>query len=424
MTHSVSRRRALLAFALGLACFCYAFVQRVMPSVIIDELVSDLAVGGAALGLLSGAYFYAYASMQIPVGMLIDRYGPRRLLSLAMLVCVIASAWMASSESLYGAVFARALIGAAVAFGFVGTLAIVARYFAPGRFALMGGVLQSAGMLGAVLGQAPLRLLVEQFGWRGTLWGLAAFAAVLAVLLWCFLPAGHQQIKPSVDEPRPSVRGDLRKVFAKRQNWYGAGLGFGLAAPMLAFSGLWAVPWLEQTYGFTTATAASLASLNFVGNAVGAPLLGWWSDHIARRKPVLIFGAFTGLICTLLTIYVEHWTKAELALLFFASGLAAAAIPTTFAALRELNPPAVAGTTLGLVNMFVVGSGAVLQPLIGTLLDSAAEPSVSSTIAYSASNYNTAFVTIVLANAVAFACALSIRESNCQNTTLTLDQTT
>ncbi len=417
MTVPLSPRRALLAYGLGLSFFCYAFVLRVLPSVMTAELARDLAAGGAALGLLSGAYFYAYASMQIPVGLLVDRYGPRRLLSLAMLVCACGSAWMASSDTLHSALLARGLIGAAVAFGFVGTLAIIARYFPPRRFALLAGLVQSAGMLGAVLGQAPLRLLVEHMAWRGTLWALAAVAALLAAVLWLYLPA--QAVKTTTLEHKNSALSSLKDVLAIRDNWLAAGLGFGLAASMLAFAGLWAVPWLEQVYALSTAKAASIASLTFIGNAVGSPLAGWWSDRMGRRKPVLLLGAVAGLVGTSATVYGSQWSVLSLQVLFFVSGFAAAVIPTAFAAVRELNEPRVAGTTLGLVNMFVVGSAAVLQPLVGILLDNSTE-STAVTATYSAANYHWALSTVVLANALALLCALLIKESNCQNATKSL----
>lgn len=383
----------------------------------IDELQRDFAVSGTALGLLSGAYFYTYAAVQVPVGMLIDRFGARRLLSLAMLVCVFASAWMAVSASLQSASLARALIGAAVAFGFVGTLSIIARFFPANHFALMAGILQSAGMLGAVLGQAPLRLMVEQLEWRGTLWVLSLVAFILAALLWTCLPRHNNQPNGSKSPVSNPFRG-LGDVIKRRQNWLGAGLGFGLASTMLAFAGLWAVPWLEQVYGYTTASAAFLASLNFIGVAVGSPLLGWWSDRLGKRKPVLLTGAVAGFSCTLALVYGGPWSTPILATLIFTSGLAAAAIPLTFATMRELNPHAQAGTALGLTNMFVVGSGAILQPLIGALLDQRSPLLSDSTkTAFQASDFQWAFYALLAANGLALICTLLIRESNCKNLT-------
>ena len=121
---SISRSQAIVAFALGTLFFGYAFVQRVSPSVMTDELMREFAVGGAALGSLSAFYFYAYASIQLPVGMLTDHFGPRKLMSFAAALCALASVGFAFSDSVFTASLGRALIGGTVAFGFVGTLAI------------------------------------------------------------------------------------------------------------------------------------------------------------------------------------------------------------------------------------------------------------------------------------------------------------
>ena len=135
---TVTPRRAKIAFALGTLFFGYAFIQRVSPSVMTSELMRDFSVGGAALGSLSAFYFYAYASIQLPVGMLTDRYGPRKLMSFAAGFCALASLGFALSDSLLTASIGRALIGGTVAFGFVGTLAIAGYWFKPAQYAMLG----------------------------------------------------------------------------------------------------------------------------------------------------------------------------------------------------------------------------------------------------------------------------------------------
>lgn len=175
-TSSVSRRQAIIAFGLGTLFFGYAFVQRVSPSVMTVELMRDFAVGGAALGSLSAFYFYAYASIQLPVGMLTDHFGPRKLMSFAAALCALASLGFALSDSVLTASIGRALIGGTVAFGFVGTLAIAGYWFKPTQYALLAGLLQTMGMSGAIFGQAPLRQMVESIGWRDTINLLALVA--------------------------------------------------------------------------------------------------------------------------------------------------------------------------------------------------------------------------------------------------------
>lgn len=168
--------------------FSYAFIQRVAPSVVTDELMRDFSVGAASLGILSGAYFYTYAALQLPVGLLTDRYGPRKLMAGAAIVCALASLGFANSETLLVASFYRALIGGAVAFGFVGTLSIITQFFSPGRFALLAGLVQSMGMIGAIAGQAPLRVLVESRGWQETFLWLSLVGIALGILLFIIVP--------------------------------------------------------------------------------------------------------------------------------------------------------------------------------------------------------------------------------------------
>jgi len=253
---TVSTRQAAIAFALGTLFFGYAFVQRVSPSVMTAELMRDFAVGGAALGSLSAFYFYAYASIQLPVGMLTDHFGPRKLMSFAAALCALASVGFALSDSVLTASPGRALIGGTVAFGFVGTLAIAGYWFKPSQYALLAGLLQTVGMSGAIFGQAPLRQLVESIGWRDTINLLALVALVLAILLFKLVPMRSSEQKQRT--PGVSVLQSLKAVATNLQTWICSLIGFGMAATMLAFGGLWGVPWLNSVHGYTTSEAAGI----------------------------------------------------------------------------------------------------------------------------------------------------------------------
>ena len=222
--------RAVLAFSLGCTFFAYAFVQRVAPSVMVDELMRDFAVGGALLGNLSAFYFYAYAGIQIPVGIMMDRFGPRRLLTFTLLLCVVGSALFAFSDTLTSASIARAIIGGSVAFGFVGTMTIAAQQFSPQRFALCVGILQGIGMVGAVLGQAPYRVLLDVTGWREALLWTGGAAAVLALAIWITVRDGERHTTGGGARLLDGIRFALRN----RETWLNAVVGLSLTAPMLA----------------------------------------------------------------------------------------------------------------------------------------------------------------------------------------------
>ena len=174
----------MLGWLAGAVFFFYAWILRVAPSVMVEELMRDFSVGAAVLGHLSAAYFYGYAGMQIPIGILLDRFGPRRLMTVAAFVCAAGCVLFATGETLTAATAGRILIGASAAFSLVGAMAIAGQWFAPARFALLSGLAMAAGMAGGVFGQAPLRLAVEASDWRTTMMILAAAGAALGVFIW------------------------------------------------------------------------------------------------------------------------------------------------------------------------------------------------------------------------------------------------
>ena len=377
------------------------------------ELMRDFSVGATALGSLSAFYFYAYASIQLPVGMLTDRFGPRKLMSGAAALCAIATVGFAMSDSMLLASISRALIGATVAFGFVGTLAIAGYWFKPGQFATLAGIVQAVGMCGGIFGQAPLRYVVETFGWRGMMLILALVAIVLSVLLYFLVPRRSDAQRKVTVHTR--VMDGLKQVAANPQTWICALIGFGLASIMLGFGGLWAVPWLTNVHGYSTTQAAGIASMIFVSWALFSPAVGWASDRIGRRNPIMIIGATVCLLAFSAVVFATPDSTAVLVTLIFITGLGGCTMTICFTAVKEHNSPDCSSTALGLMNMFVVGSGAVMQPLIGWLLDSNWEGvMVEGARVYTPEAYTFAFTSLLVVTAVALAGTLLLRETGCK----------
>ncbi len=400
----------LLGWASGALFFFYAWILRVSPSVMIDEMMRDLAVGGAVIGNLSALYFYGYAGMQVPVGMLIDRFGPRRLMTAAALVCSVGCIIFALSSGITGVAVGRFVIGAAAAFSFVGAVAVAALWFPAQYFALFSGLAMMMGLLGGILGQAPFRLVVEALDWRGAILALAGGGVLIAVACWATV-----RDRPHETPERGSVFAGLGQVVRNRQTWLIAIAGLGTTGPILGFSGLWGVPYFVTTLGIDRAAAASITSMMFVGWAVGAPLIGWASDRIGRRRLPLIGGLAICLMSMVAILYIPGLSVATLMLLCFLCGFGGSAQIAGFAATRESNPPALSATAIGLVNGTVTGAGALFQPLLGWLLDlNWKGEMLGGARIYDAAAYQFALSAIVVGCLIGFFCAIAMRETYCR----------
>lgn len=374
----------------------------------------DFAIGGAGIGILSGLYFYTYALIQLPVGLLVDRVGARKLMSIALIVCALCCFGFAQSESLLTASISRALIGASVAFAFVGTLSIASLFFPASRFAMLAGILLAVGMCGAIAGQAPLRLLMDDVGWRNTFKVLGVIAFVLAVFIYIAVPKRPEQVA-TVAKPE-SIWVGLAAVLINRQSWLCATVGFGMSATMLSFAGLWAVPWLSSTHDLDKAEAASIASAMFVGWAIGSPVMGWLSDAIGRRKPVLITGALVALATLIIIVHVDIQHPGALALLFLVNGLGCCSMVVCFGLVREWNQSKNTASAVGFTNMWIVASGAVMQPLIGWLLDRQWGGDMTDNVrVYSADAYQIALSSLIFLAVLALIAAILVKETYCHS---------
>jgi MFS family permease len=399
--------RAFAAWAVAALFFFYAFVQRVSPSVMVEELMRDFAVGAAVLGNLAAFYFYAYAGLQIPVGVLMDRIGPRRLTTAAAILCGAGSVVFAVADGVGIASLGRFLIGAGAAFSWVGALTIITQGFPPRRFALLGGLTQAAGMAGAVFGQAPVAAGVEAVGWQPTVAAIGALGLVLALALWLIV-----RDRPHHATAAIGVGEGVRRVAGNPQTWINALFGLTMTGPMLAFAGLWGVPWLTTIHRFERPAAAATLSFMFIGWAFGAPLLGWLSDRVARRKPIMIGGAVLAGVSLAVLLYLPSLTPAAMSTLLFAHGVGASCMVLAFACAREHNPAGLSASAYGFINTAVVGSGALFQPFLGVLLDLQWDGALAAGARlYSEQAYGYAFAVLPLGCMVGVLAAVAGRET-------------
>ncbi|MEW6488973.1 MAG: MFS transporter [Thermodesulfobacteriota bacterium] len=417
-------RLAWTVWGLGAALYLIGFYQRVAPAVMTVELTRDFALSAAALGNLSAFYFYTYVAMQVPTGILADRWGPRRLLAAGAALAGAGSAVFALAGNLAWASAGRLLVGGAVAVAFVGMLKLASRWFAPRQFALATGMALFCGIVGAVFAGVPLRLLVTALGWRPVMLASGLAALGVAVAIWIVVrddPAerGYASHGPLLaggsGAAAHGILAGIREVFRYRNTWLLTLAPGGVVGCVLTFSGLWGIPFLTTHYGLSPTQAAALTSALLVAWAVGGPLLGFASDRWGRRKPLYVGGCAAVLACWALVVLIPGLPLPLLVAVLLAAGLASGGMIIGFAFAKESVPPHLAGTVSGVVNMGVMTGPMVLQPAVGWVLDRLWDGAlVNGVRVYPWTAYRAGFALMLAWAALAFVLILLTRETRCE----------
>ena len=407
-----------LICSLGAIYYCYEYLLRISPSVMTQELMRLYDLTATQVGVFSAYYYHAYVPMQIIVGLLMDRYGPRRLLTMACLFCAFGTFLFASGYSLAVAEVGRFLVGFGSAFAFVGALKLATIWLPPNRFALISGMIMFLGMVGAMIGDIFLRTLIDQLGWQLTIYASAALGVILTGILWSIV-----RDTKSVGSERqvqllnfPELFSGLRKALKNPQIWLNGLVGLLLYLSLSAFAELWGIQYLEQAHGFSKTEAASANALIFLGWAVGSLFFGWLSDFLKLRSlPILLASIFSVLVVSII-LYVPGLSFMQLSVLLFAFGVFSSVQILVFAIACEAESFKLAGTVIALTNTIVMIGGNVFQPVIGKLLDMEWSGTMADGIrVYSPEAYQFALSVLPIGIAIAVFILFFIRETHAKS---------
>lgn len=406
---------AWLICGLGAIYYCYEYFLRITPSVITPELMRTYDLTGAQVGSLSAFYYHAYMPMQILVGLFMDRFGPRRLLTIACMLCAVGTYMFAGNFSLSVAEAGRFLVGFGSAFAFVGALKLATIWLPPNRFALVSGSITCLGMLGAMAGDIVLRALIDAIGWQTTIYLSAVVGVMLAVVLWMIIrdsSQSHFQPQLHVVKTKDLFVG-LWSALKNRQIWLVGLVGFLLYLSLSAFGEMWGIPYLEQAHGLTKTQAATVNSMIFFGWAVGGPFWGWFSDYIERRRMPMIVGSIAALFLACWLVFVPGISLNATYILLFAFGFMTSVEVLVFAICREASSAKITGTAVAMTNMLVMVGGNIFQPVMGKLLDSKwTGTMVEGARVYSPEAYQFAMSVLPIGMLLAIIIAFFIRETN------------
>ena len=408
----------------GATFYLMGFFQRVAPAVMTAELMQEFNLNATALGNLSAFYFYSYASMQIPTGILADRWGPRRLLTAGAYVAAAGALLFAMAPTIFWAYLGRFLIGGAVAVAFVGSLKLAGEWFPARYFAMVSGAALFFGIVGAVFAGTPLRILVMAFGWRNTMLVSAALTFVICAGVWLVV-RDHPREKgytgytdPAAGTKASSRQGILSgilEVLRYPNTWLLFVIPGGLVGCVLTFGGLWGVPYLSTHHNLPATEAAALNSALLVAWAIGGPIFGGLSDRIGRRKPLYFLGCTLAVIGWTIILFIPGLSLPLLAILLVMTGFASGCMIISFAFAKESVPAHLSGTVNGVINMGVISGPTLLQPAVGWMLDRNWAGGLHQGIRiYDLSAYRAGFLLMLVWALLSLALLFFTRETRCR----------
>lgn len=355
-----------LMWLFPLMFFAYQFVLRLWPGLMMQPIMEQFSIDASHFGMLAAFYYYGYAGMQIPVAMLLDRYGARRILFLFALLCGVSALAFTYTQNFYVAVASRFFIGAGSAVGFLGVSKVVSEWFPKEQYARMIGLSFTFGLMGAIYGGKPVHACIEAYGWQGVAFTLSMVAFAIGLGAYAILRSPSQGI---MDEQNPliSING-LSGVLTSPAMWFLAIGNLLMVGSLEGFADVWGVPYLMEAYGLNKGDAAGLVSCIFFGMLVGGPLLAWFASrwgnyHVIVASGVGLAAAFVWLLSQ------QTYHSYAMVSLFFAVGVLCCYQVIVFAAGADWVSPSQLGITIAFLNCINMLGGSFFHTIIGKIMD-------------------------------------------------------
>jgi len=306
----------------------------------------------------------------IPLGITMDKFGPRLLLTIAGFICGIACFIFAMTTNIYVAGLARFMIGMGAACGFLGTIKLGTLWFPPHKIGNVIALTMVFGTAGATLGGPPLSYLTDVLGWQSSLQVLGLVGIIIGAVIFIFVrntPSGD--MPPRTYEKGEQALGGFKRVVSSPQAWLISGFSMLMYAPLIIMGDAWCVPFIESIYTIDEKLAATIHTSLFIGAALGSPFFTSLSDKLTSRRIPMMLGALVSLGVYMLIVFGNNIPLPFMYVLFFLAGFSYTAKCLCFASMTEIMPASSSGVSVGFSNMIVMAFGAVFHPMIGQMLD-------------------------------------------------------
>lgn len=405
---------AWLVWGLAATFFFLDYLARVAPGVMHRSLQLDFGINEAGFGILTASFYMPYVLMQIPVGLTVDRISIRYLLTVMSLITAVGCIVFGMATGLPTAAFGRILIGFSAAFAFVSALRLAATWFPPAMLGLLAGLTQALGMLGAAAGETPIAMMLEQVGWRNTMFIIAGLFIFLALLLYTFIQDKRPVSLKHNPSEKISIWQSLKIVLSHRQTWFNAMYAGFLFVPSAVIGEAYGPAYLQYGRGFTAHESAFATGLIFIGWGISGPLSGWLSDRIGLRKPLMLISALSGVILSSCIVFLPNLSLQMVYFLFFVFGLTNTGVAIAYAISAEIQSRKVIGTAIAFTNMASILVGALMQPIVGWLVDVSAGKKGYNLESLSLIDFQSGLKLLPVCSLIALILAFAIKETHCK----------
>jgi len=414
----------------GMLFYCFNYFLRVSPSVMQNDLTHAFHINAYEFGALAAFYYYAYTPMQIPAGILYDKFGVRVVLCSACLLAALGLGVFVSANDFWVAATGRFMIGLGSAFAYIGTLKLASIWLPPNRFATIAGITTAVGMISGAMAQKYLLPLVQLIGYKQALHTAVITGIVLSVTIFLLVKSRPKVQLYSANEMQNPLNmkqlfGALKIIFTNPQMWIIGLIGCLLYLPSSVFLDLWGLDYLKAVYHFTPEQAVAILNCTSYGWIISGPIIGALSDKIQRRRmPLLVTGFFAALLLCIV-FYLPGLNPSSLYLIFFLIGFCCGAHSLCFALGKESNPIQISATSVAVTNMLIMAGGMIFQPLVGKLLvlHSSGPLDAHGLPTYAAADYTFALSVIPIGVALGIILSIFLKETYCQSKTDIEDDT-
>jgi sugar phosphate permease len=363
--------RRWIIFIIASSHYFLSQFYRVSNAVIAPELIRDLSLDTEGLGLLSAAFFYAFALAQIPLSLLLDKVGPRWMMTVLSLLGILGALIFSMADALGIGLVGRILLGLGMACNLMGPFKLLTEWFEPLLFATLTGLVVSIGTFGNMIAATPLVVLVEQMGWRHSFQLIASINLILTVMLFLVVRDRPPQSSSCTSGGEPSISmkqafSNLGIILSKRDYWFISFASFVRYGTFAAFQALWAGPFLIEVMGYSAISTGNLILLMNVGFIFGSPLWGALSDRVfkTRKGLIVVSMLIMGLISLVLTTISPGTGLYVLTIIFLGFGFVASGGLLMYPHIKDLMPLNMAGAAMTGINFFtMLGPAVFLQGL-------------------------------------------------------------